>query len=152
MTTETKMIKHTSNVQNLISKFDKINASSTCTAVKSIEIKELPVVKRRYSPVPCPIITSGAMINQITLDTIKLKKQLTIFNSILETNGSSDDIAFINSIVNIIISKNNCIIANNNKLKGFVYSSASIEILEERNDCYRLDNDILLCYVDSISM
>ena len=138
MTNEMKMIKCASNVQTLISKFE-LQEKTT-----------LPIVKKRYSAVPHPIVTPFVMINTLTLDNIKIKKQLKIFNAILEANQCLDNIAFINSVVNIIINKNNSIIANNNKLKAFVYCQESIDVFEERNDCYRLDNDILMCYIESI--
>jgi len=95
---------------------------------------------------------SDRFIHRLTMENIKIKKQLSIFNAILASNQNLEDVRFISSIVSVIILKNNSIIENNNKLKNLMYYPTKIEFFEEKNKCYHLDNEILMCYVDSMQM
>jgi hypothetical protein len=123
----------TCDVDDLTNKFNKIKVNPENRIVK----------KRRVLPQtikPSPTESMQLLVN----DNNKIKKQVAIFKSIFEANwATSIDTEFINELIEIIVTNNNKIIENNNKLKSFMYCDSTIRYIDEKNDCYRLDNEIL---------
>ena len=120
------------DVDDLTSKFKKIKVAPEHRIVKK---------RRVLPPILKPLNSMELLIN----DNEKIKNQIAIFKRIFEANwASSDDPYFINQLIEIIVTNNNRIIENNNKLKSYMYCDSTVRFIEEKNECYRLDNKMLI--------